>query len=157
LGRIASPSEAVPMTPLFLEVVELLAGRIAERNVIVEIEPDLPSAYGNRLRIFEAVQTLIDNAVKFMGDQASPKITAGTNQIDGRTVFFIKDNGIGIDSENFDKIFQLFERIESQQEGTGVGLAIVKRIFEMHRGSIWVESAGSGMGSCFYFTIPLCQ
>ena len=68
--------------------------------------------------------------------------------------FFVRDNGAGIDPANHEKVFDLFERLDQTIEGTGIGLATVKRIVEVHHGRIWVESEGAGQGSVFYFTLP---
>jgi signal transduction histidine kinase len=88
-----------------------------------------------------------------MGEQTSPCIEIGMRQ-GAEPVFFVKDNGIGIEPEYHEKIFGLFERLDPTSEGTGIGLALVKRIIEMHGGEIWVESEGTGTGSTFCFTIP---
>jgi signal transduction histidine kinase len=87
-----------------------------------------------------------------MGDQAAPLIEIGAQTIDGDTVFFVRDNGKGIDPRHQAKVFGLFEKLDPSVEGTGLGLALVKRIVELYRGSIWLESQGSG--ACFRFTLP---
>ena len=114
----------------------------------------MPSVYGDRLRLLEVYQNLIDNAVKFMGDQTSPRIEIGAQQHDGEVVCFVRDNGIGIASEYHEKVFGLFERLDTVIDGTGIGLALVKRIVEVHGGRIWVESEGEGRGTTFWFTLP---
>jgi len=101
----------------------------------------------------EAMQNLIENAVKYMGDQPEPRVEIGMRYDNHRRVFFVRDNGIGIDSHYQEKIFGLFEKLNPAAEGTGVGLTIVKRIIEAHGGSIWVESEGVGKGSTFCFTL----
>jgi signal transduction histidine kinase len=97
---------------------------------------------------------LVDNACKFMGDQPAPRIEIGVETRDAETVFFVRDNGIGIDPRYQAKVFGLFEKLDHTAEGTGVGLALVKRIVEWYGGRIWVESKGAGQGTCFYFTLP---
>jgi signal transduction histidine kinase len=89
-----------------------------------------------------------------MGDQASPLIEIGTRQSGTELIFYVKDNGIGIEPQFHTKIFGLFEKLSANSEGTGIGLALVKRIIEVHGGKIWVESEGLGKGSTFCFTIP---
>jgi signal transduction histidine kinase len=76
-------------------------------------------------------------------------------QINDDTVFFIKDNGIGIEPQYLKKIFKLFEKLNHKSPGAGMGLSMVQRIVEISGGKIWAESEGSGKGSCFYFTLPL--
>jgi signal transduction histidine kinase len=102
-----------------------------------------------------ALQNLIDNAAKYMGDQKSPRIEIGTDgEEDGKPVFFVRDNGMGINPEYFEQVFGLFNKLDISSEGTGVGLALVKRIIEVNGGRIWVASE-PGLGSTFHFTLPL--
>jgi signal transduction histidine kinase len=103
----------------------------------------------------DVFQNLIDNAVKFMGDQPAPCVDIGVREHKKEHIFFVRDNGSGIAARYHQRIFGLFERLEQNTEGTGVGLALVKRIVEVHGGRIWVESAGPGQGSTFCFTLPL--
>jgi len=109
---------------------------------------------GDRLRLAEIWQNLVENACKFMGGQKDPRIEIGVENRDADTVFFVRDNGIGIDPRYQAKIFNLFEKLDPKAEGTGLGLALVKRIVELYHGRIWLESAGIGQGACFYFTLP---
>jgi signal transduction histidine kinase len=102
----------------------------------------------------EVVQNLIDNAAKYMGDQAMPTVEIGQRGLEnGMPVFFVRDNGIGIAPEHHERIFGLFNKLDARSEGTGVGLALVKRIVEVHGGRIWVESE-MGEGTTFFFTLP---
>ena len=92
-------------------------------------------------RLLEVIQNLLDNAVKFMGEQSQPVIEIGTQgEENGMPVFYVRDNGIGIAPKYHERIFGLFNKLNPGAEGTGVGLAIVKRIVEVHGGRIWVES-----------------
>ena len=101
------------------------------------------------------MQNLLDNAVKFMGDQPRPTIEIGLRDAEpGQPVYYVRDNGIGIDSRYHQKVFGLFDKLEANSEGTGVGLALVKRIIEVHGGQVWIESAGSGTGTTVCFTLP---
>jgi signal transduction histidine kinase len=154
IGRMMTPPVKVSFETIAREAVEAVRGRIEAGDVQVEITPNLPLVYGDRVRLVEVVQNLVDNACKFMGDQPQPCIKIGESEIEGQPVFFVCDNGLGIDPSYHDQIFGLFNKLDPQSEGTGVGLALVKRIIEMHRGHIWVESAGAGQGATFYFTLP---
>ena len=124
-------------------------------NIKVNVEKDLPIVRGDRPRLVEVMQNLIDNAAKFMGDQPAPQIEIGRQNINGEQVFFVKDNGIGIEPNHHEKVFGLFDKLDARSEGTGVGLALAKRIVEVHGGRIWVESEGKGKGSMFCFTLPI--
>ena len=105
------------------------------------------------MRLREVLENLIDNAAKYMGDQKSPSIEIGVRDED-EPVFYVKDNGIGIEPQYLQKVFGLFEKLDPTSEGTGIGLALIKRIIEVHGGRIWVESDGLGKGSTFCFTLP---
>jgi signal transduction histidine kinase len=130
-------------------------GRLQARGVRVEIAPGLPVVQGDRTRLIQAMQNLLDNAAKFMGNQSNPCIEIGTRGADaeGKPIMFVRDNGIGIEPQYHERIFGLFNKLDAQGEGTGVGLALVKRIVEVHRGKIWVESE-LGQGTAFCFTLP---
>ena len=124
-------------------------------NIKVEVEKELPSVNGDRQRLVEVLQNLIDNAAKFMGEQPIPIIQIGARKDQGQQVFFVKDNGIGINPSYHDRVFGLFDKLDPRSEGTGVGLALAKRIVEVHGGRIWVESQGKDKGSMFCFTLPV--
>jgi len=155
IGRVVNPPEKISFTVLAQEAVDLLAGVISERKVQVIVDPDMPVVTVDPARVREAIMNLIENAVKFMGDQQYPEIRIGIEYNNNRPVFFVRDNGIGIDQKYFGKLFHLFEKLDAKKEGSGVGLAIVKRIIEVQGGRIWVESGGPGKGSIFRFTLPV--
>jgi len=154
IGHKLNPPEDVPLGELARETVELVAGKIAQRGVEVRIAPDLPVVHGDRPRLREALQNLVENAVKWMGDQPDPLIEIGARTEGDRVVCRVRDNGVGIDPRFHEKIFGLFEKLDAASEGTGVGLALVKRIIEVHGGRIRLESEGAGRGSTFCFTLP---
>lgn len=157
IGRSVNKSEFIDLNNLISEVLELLHGRVSggTRPVRVNVEENLPQVYGDRPRLLEVWQNLIDNAAKFMGNQPEPQIEIGQagNSQDGLSIFFVRDNGIGIDPRFTERIFGLFNKLDARTEGTGIGLALVKRIIEFHGGRIWVESE-LGKGTTFYFTLP---
>ena len=154
IGRLMNPPEAVSLTNVAEEAVEMVAGQIAARGVNVEVAPEMPVVHGDRVRLVEVFQNLIDNAVKFIGDQQRPRVEIGATKENGEILCYVRDNGIGIDSRYHEKVFGLFERLDAKSEGTGIGLVLVKRIVEVHGGRIWVESQGEGQGSTFWFTLP---
>ena len=154
VGRLKNEPVNISTNALIAEVVELLHGRIHENRIDMKVNEHLPSIYGDRQRIFEVFQNLIDNAAKFVGDQPKPCIEIGVQgEMAGMAVFYVRDNGIGILPQFRDRIFGLFDKLDPQSEGTGVGLALVKRIVEFHGGKIWVESE-LRQGSTFFFTLP---
>lgn len=158
IGRTTDSFEDIPFEDIVHEALELTHGRLTERNITVQTQPGLPIVHGNRRRLIEVVQNLLDNAAKYMGPQPAPRIVIGFNGGDAsdRSVFFVRDNGIGIAPEYHDRIFRLFDKLDSASEGTAIGLALVKRIVEFHGGRIWVESE-PGKGSVFYFTLKKQQ
>jgi PAS domain S-box-containing protein len=155
VGRIANAPQEIAFDAIAREAVELVQGRIMARGVHVEIADNLPTVYGDHARLVEVLQNLVDNAVKFMGDQPDPRIMIGALGADreGLPIFFVQDNGIGIDPSYHERVFGLFNKLDTQSEGTGVGLALVKRIIEVHGGHIWAESEGLGHGATFLFTL----
>jgi PAS domain S-box-containing protein len=158
IGRIINPPENIPFERIAKESIELISGLLEAGNVKVKIQSELPIIRGDRTRLVEVMQNLISNAIKFMGDQATPLIEIGTTGLDrgGKPVFFVRDNGIGIDAQYHERIFGLFNRLDPNVDGTGIGLSLVRRIIEVHQGKIWVESQ-PGEGATFLFTLPLAQ
>ncbi|MFB0515894.1 MAG: ATP-binding protein [Candidatus Neomarinimicrobiota bacterium] len=154
IGRFIGFPEEFSFGELAQEVVKLLAGLIVKRGVQTEIAPDLPVIYADRTRIFQVLKNLVENAVMFMGDQPQPVVEIGCRKEAEGQVFFVRDNGIGIDPSNHERVFDLFYKLDTKSEGTGLGLYLAKRIVEVHGGHIWVESEGLGRGSTFCFTIP---
>ncbi|MFN6570234.1 ATP-binding protein [Dendronalium sp. ChiSLP03b] len=115
----------------------------------------LPTVMAGSTQLMQLFQNLIANAIKFRSDQA-PQIHVGAERLEDEWLFSVRDNGIGIDPQFSDRIFVIFQRLHTRDEypGTGMGLAICKKIIECHRGRIWVESQ-LGEGATFYFTIPV--
>jgi len=154
IGRLINPPVATPFAEIVREALAAVSGQIAVREVQIDVADDLPIVTADRVRLVEAVQNLVDNAVQFMGDQPAPRIQIGVryDKQAGQPIFFVGDNGIGIASQYHENIFGLFNRLDPKSEGTGIGLALVKRIVEVHGGRIWVESA-VGQGTTFCFTL----
>lgn len=155
IGRVKNPSTEIPLIQIVNEALSLVGGRISSRNICVTINEPLPIVYCDGPRLVEVIQNLLDNAAKFMGDQPDPQIQINAEASPDEVLISIKDNGIGIKPAFHTKIFSLFDKLDPKSEGTGAGLALVKRIIEVHDGTIWVESEGINTGSCFCFTLPV--
>jgi signal transduction histidine kinase len=148
-----NPYQRVDFRELAREAIELVHGRIQGRGIQISIQENLPAVHGDRPRLLEVLQNLIDNAAKFMGDQSTPRIEIGLSGYEnGLPIFHVRDNGIGIEHVHHDRIFGLFNKLDGESEGTGIGLALVKRIIEVHGGRIWVESEPA-KGATFFFTL----
>ena len=152
-GRVIDPHDGVALGELAEAAVAQDAGPLRERGIDVVIARDMPTVRCDRVRMLEVLQNLVENAVKYMGDQAEPRITIGAREDEGVTVITVADNGIGIDPRYHEKIFELFDQLDPSREGTGLGLALVKRIVSVHGGRVWVESEGEGRGATFCFTL----
>lgn len=135
------------------EACDLVAGRITQKKVEIIITDKPTKLFGDYKMLVELFQNLIDNAVKFMGNQKNPKIEIGVDESYQVNKIFVRDNGIGIEKKEISKIFTPFNKVNPDSEGLGMGLAIIKRIIELHKGTIYAESKGRGKGTCFYFTL----
>ena len=154
IGRLTSPYQYIKFDEIVYEILELLHGPLHEKEIAVDVQQNLPTIYGDRRRLLEVLQNLVENAAKFTGAQAHPRIEIGQNGFENnKPIFYVRDNGVGMDAEHYDRIFGLFNKLDANSEGTGIGLALVKRIIEVHGGRIWVESE-AGSGATFFFTLP---
>lgn len=154
IGRVMNAAEDVPFADIVKDALDIVHGQLESQRVTVRTQPNLPTIHGDRQRLTEVLQNLLDNAAKYMGDQPNPQIEIGcSGEEDGKAVLCVKDNGMGIAPEYHERVFGLFNKLDSSSDGTGVGLALVKKIIEVHEGRIWVESE-MGKGSTFYFTLP---
>ena len=151
IGRVIGETEVLPLEGLIRDAARSVPN-IAQ--VDLRIASNLPTVAGDRTRLLEVFENLLGNAVKFMGEQTAPRIDVSVRE-GAEPVVVIADNGIGIDPRFKDRIFDLFERLDKKHPGTGIGLAIVKRVVEFHGGRIWVESNGvPGEGSRFCVFLP---
>lgn len=154
VGQQAVPDEEVDLSELTSEAAELVAGRIRSAGIELEIDPAMPAVRGEHLRLLEVIQNLLDNAARFMGEQPHPRIRVTAERRGDEVTCCVADNGIGIDPRHHERVFGLFDRLDPDVEGTGIGLALVRRIVEVHGGRVWVESEGADRWSTFRFTLP---
>lgn len=153
IGGGERAQEQVDLNEILTDVMYRLQTAIKETGAIVVYE-DLPTVFGSRVEYIELFQNLMSNAIKFRGE-STLRLEIEARDADGRYAFTVRDNGIGIEHKYADRIFQVFQRLHSKQEykGTGIGLAICRRVVEKYGGTIRVESA-PGEGSAFLFTLP---
>ncbi len=155
VGKVMNPPTEVPFQTILNNALNNVEGQLNEARVSVNIADSFPAVLVDKERVEQVLQNLLDNAVKFMGDQLKPAIDIGFDK--NQEYFFISDNGMGIAPENQDRIFGLFERVDQSIPGTGIGLALVKRTIELQNGRIWLYSNGLGSGTKFMFTLPLAH
>ena len=158
VGSVEVVLEEADMGELVNRVLGDLSIRLSEKKIKVALEGNFPKLY-IVIRYIERVFTnLIDNAIKYMGDQPSPQLVIGAQDKGDHFLFFVRDNGIGIPQEFHERVFAIFQRVKTSEtekvEGSGLGLSFVKKIVELSGGTVWVESAGKGKGATFYFTLP---
>ncbi|WP_291430721.1 ATP-binding protein [Deinococcus sp.] len=170
VGRVDLSVQPTDLGALVTDVLEVLAPRLEQLNVQVQVQPDLPVLTIDRVRVGEVLSNLITNAMKY-NDKAQPQVQVGAILPAGRAahpdlrvpdgvpehacVLFVRDNGIGIREKHFENIFRIFKRLHARDQfggGTGAGLTIVRKLVERHGGQIWVSSE-YGQGSVFYFTL----
>jgi signal transduction histidine kinase len=152
-----SPKEPVAMEDVMAEVKSLLGKLIYESEASIHVI-NMESVIGDKRLLIQLFQNLVSNAIKYAHEERTPVITIGCSVQDGRVCYYVRDNGMGINEKYFDTIFHAFKRLHSRAhyEGTGIGLAICKKIVDVHRGRIWVDST-EGEGTTFFFTLPLVQ
>ncbi len=153
VGTEGKPFQEADCSKILKGVLANLATVIRERDAVVTYD-NLPTVMADATQMAQLFQNLISNGIKFSTDRR-PEIHIGARRQEGEWLFSVRDNGIGIDPRFADRVFLIFQRLHTRNEfpGSGIGLAICKRIVERHRGRIWVESE-PGKGATFYFTIP---
>lgn len=150
------PFETVSLDDVLTEVCDDLQVMIQESNAEITTE-DLPRVEGDHGQLRQVFQNLLDNAIEYSGDDP-PRIYIDAERDGDQWLVSVEDNGVGIDPEDTDRVFEVFQRLHARGEhaGTGIGLALVERIIERHGGDVWVES-DPGQGSTFSFTLPVAS
>lgn len=153
VGTAADEHVKVDCNEVVANLIKVYEQKISETETEINVS-SLPVITANKTQVEQLFQNLIGNALKYQGKQ-KPKITIDCVEEDTKWKFCVRDNGIGIEPKFFEKVFVIFQRLHGKNEygGTGIGLAICKKIVERHGGKIWIESQ-PGNGACFYFTFP---
>ncbi len=172
IGRLSLDCADIDLGPVLVESMEMLGARLAESTVEVRVPRPLPAAHADRVRVREIFSNLISNAVKY-NDKAQPWVEIGYLEVQdapptwtrpastpqeagGDPIFYVRDNGIGIDTQHRERVFEIFKRLHPHDAfggGSGAGLTIARKMVEQHKGRIWFDSQ-PGLGSTFYFTLP---
>jgi PAS domain S-box-containing protein len=153
IGRMELHHENVAIKDVLDEVTENAVERIRATDARFEGAPNLPVIWADKKRVTQVFENLIGNAIKYTADATSPLVQIFWNESSTEIHICLKDNGRGIDPQYHTKIFGLFQRLDSSQEGTGVGLTIVSRIMQLHGGRVWVNSQ-LGHGAEFWLAFP---
>ena len=172
VGRMALQMADTDLGPVLVEAIEMLGARLAENDIELRVPRPMPVAHCDRVRVREVFSNLISNAAKYNDkphrwvevgylDPGHAEVEAGIQasapaQTAGQTLFYVRDNGIGIDMRHKDRVFAIFKRLHAQDAfggGSGAGLTIARKMVERHQGLIWFDSQ-IGVGSTFYFTLP---
>jgi PAS domain S-box-containing protein len=155
-GRPLGPPVAVPAGEIVQEALRLVSGDRAEVRSRVRVSGPLPVLFGDRARLVQVFRNLLDNAIKFAAGAAEPLVTVEARPpVEGKAVLAVRDNGIGIEARHRDRVFDLFEKLDPRAAGSGVGLAVVRRVVESHGGRVWLESEGRGAGTTACVTLPM--
>jgi len=168
VGRTTLEMDIVDLNEVVDEAIEMIGGRRSECMLDIEIPRSLPAWRCDRVRVREIFSNLLSNAMKYT-QRESPHIAVGYLNKDesterlsdnaaalGHTVFFVRDNGIGVEKKYFDQVFRMFKRLHGREEfggGVGAGLTIVQKLVQRHGGQVWIDSA-VGVGTTFFFTLP---
>lgn len=154
IGKIENNNEILDVNEIIALSTTLVKGKLKVAKVKLVVEENLPNIYGDRNRIIQVFGNLLDNAIKYMGDQQKGVVYIKAQQSEEKIQFSVSDNGSGMEEKSLKKLFSPFQRFHSNVKGTGLGLYMIKQIIESHNGSIYAESEGTGKGTTFYVILP---
>mgnify|MGYP003866810007 CR=1 FL=1 len=154
IGKVENKNEVLDTNEIVSLSTTLVKGKLKVSKVKLIVEENLPNIYGDRNRIIQVFGNLLDNAIKYMGDQKRPTVHIKAEEDGEKIQFFVSDNGSGMDEKSLKKLFSPFERFHSDVKGTGLGLYMIKQIVESHDGTINAISDGKGKGTTFKVTLP---
>jgi signal transduction histidine kinase len=153
-GHIIELTKDVSFGKIVKEVITEFNEQVSTIGATVSLADKFPRVCVDRTRIKQVLANLIQNSIKYRDKTVPLKIEIGYQPSEGEVVFFVRDNGTGIEESETEKVFDLFYRGSTEGEGSGVGLAVVKRIIDAHGGKIWVQEGQSGKGTTMCFTLP---
>lgn len=153
-GRRISPPAPINFGIIAREAADLFSPPYTLQGARIEVDPVFPEILADRDRIREVLVNLLENALRFRGGQTDLVIRIGVDREGNDPVFFVRDNGMGIEPCYLERVFNIFEKLDGTSNGTGIGLAISRRIIEAHGGRIWAKSDGPGNGTTVKFTLP---
>jgi signal transduction histidine kinase len=159
VGRKSDAKQMIESRAVFDEALSFLEPMIQETGAQITLNGVWPQLFASRDELTRLFQNLLGNAIKFCESGQVPLIEIDSAVANKIWRVSVKDHGVGIDPKQADRLFQFFSRLQSRTrfEGTGMGLALCRRIVEHHNGRIWVESLGEGTGSCFIFELPVIK
>lgn len=163
--RVSTSAVLVDMNHVLADTLRLLRGPIDESGAVIDAQSNLPAVYGDAVLLSQVWQNLIDNALQAVQGYPNPTIRIGVKESEAtdEKIFYVADNGVGLDTYACARVFELFFRVDGAEktaqknqkaEHYGIGLSLVQRIIARHGGRIWVESSGKQQGACFYFALP---
>ena len=155
IGQTVTQTSSFSLSGLCRDVMEIMQGLIGDRNAVIEIDDEMPHVVADQARVRAVIKNLVENGIKFVAEDRQPRIVIDAERRQDQVLCRVRDNGPGIEPRYQERVFGLFERLDTEIAGTGVGLALVKRIIEIHNGEVWIESQGDRQGCCFCFTLPV--
>jgi signal transduction histidine kinase len=153
VGRVDLDKKTIDLNELLERFARSQQERLSKRNFTLTIEPGLPTVQANESRLLQLFENILSNAVKYVVNADGPRLKIGAARADNQLLVFCEDNGPGIAPEYQEKVFGLFYRLDNRREGTGIGLAVAKKVMKFHGGDIWVESQ-PGEGATFWIRFP---
>ncbi|ASV32239.1 sensor histidine kinase [Maribacter cobaltidurans] len=157
IGKIENQNEFLDTNEIIDLSKNLVGGKLEVKHIKLEVTENLPKIYGDKNRMIQVFGNLLDNAVKYMGNQKNPLIIVKAETTEEEVQFQIIDNGSGMDEKSLKKLFSPFERFHPNIQGSGLGLYMIKQIVASHGGDIRAESEGKGKGASFFITLPRAE
>ncbi len=154
VGRMENPPESTTFVELINSSLTALVGPLQQYQVDLDVQAQDIQLHGDLLKLGQIWQNLMENAIKYRQEEVPLRIEVGAEQRGKEIIFYVRDNGMGIEPHDLERVFVLFSQLNPDSDGSGLGLALVKKIIEQYQGRIWIESPGKLKGTCVYFTLP---